>query len=390
MKAPALTFHPLANIFPLLEGEPFNELVADVRAHGLREPIMLFEGQILDGRNRYRASLEAGSPPLFRDYLGNDPIGFVVSKNLHRRHLTDSQRAMVAAKLATMRQGARTDISPIGEMSQAKAAALLNVGKRSVERAAEVRDHGAPELQSAVERGVVSVAAAADVASLTKDAQCALLAKMDKREILRAAQEIRAERATARRADQHAKLLSLSNANAPLSSDRKYPVILADPPYRFDHQRSVDREPENHYPTLSTEQICALPVSDLATDDAVLFLWTPAPMLPHALNIIRRWGFEYLTHAVWVKDKIGLGTYLRHQHELLLIGYQGNHIARDPSRLPSSVIHAPRREHSRKPDEGYELIERMYPGLPKIELFARNARAGWAAWGNQAPTRAAS
>ena len=97
-----------------------------------------------------------------------------------------------------------------------------------------------------------------------------------------------------------------------------------------DEQRSVTRQPENHYPTMPTKEICAMPVLDLATPDAVLFLWTPAPIFPEALDIMRAWGFEYVTHAVWVKDKIGLGTYVRHQHELLLIGQRGNHIARGP------------------------------------------------------------
>ena len=107
-------------------------------------------------------------------------------------------------------------------------------------------------------------------------------------------------------------------------------------------------------------------------------------MLLDALNIMQAWGFQYVTHAVWDKEIIGLGTYLRHQHENLLIGYRGDHIAR--ATLSSSVIRAPRRQHSRKPDKAYEIIERMYPTLPKIELFARNARDGWAAWGNQAPS----
>src|SRR5262249_14365862 len=137
-----LEFHPLADIFPLVEGAEFDELVADIREHGLHEPIVVFEDKIFDGRNRYRACEAAGIDPTFTAYTGDDPVAYVVSLNLCRRHLNESQRAMVAAKLANMRQGARTDLSPIGEMSQARAAELFNVGKRSVERAAEVRDHG--------------------------------------------------------------------------------------------------------------------------------------------------------------------------------------------------------------------------------------------------------
>jgi N6-adenosine-specific RNA methylase IME4 len=111
--------------------------------------------------------------------------------------------------------------------------------------------------------------------------------------------------------------------------------------------------------------------------------------LTDALNIMTAWGFEYATSAVWVKDRLGMGVYVRQQHELLLIGKRGLGIVPHPSTLSSSVIAAPRREHSRKPDEVYDLIERMYPELPKIELFARTVRPGWDAWGNEVGTETA-
>jgi len=167
----AIEFHPLANLFPLIEGADFDALVEDIGAHGLREPITLYQGQILDGRNRYRACEETSVEPKFEHYTGSDPVGFVVSLNLRRRHLNESQRAMVAARLATLKQGARTDLSPTGEMSQAQAANLLNVGKRSVERAAEVRDHGTQGLLKAVDGGELSVTAAADIATLPEAEQ---------------------------------------------------------------------------------------------------------------------------------------------------------------------------------------------------------------------------
>src|SRR2546425_390857 len=147
-----IEFHPLADIFPLVEGADFDELVADIAAHGLREPIVVYEDKILDGRNRYRACTAARVAPTFTTYTGDDPIAYVISLNLRRRHLNESQRALVAAKLATMKRGDNQH-SPIGETSQARAAELLNVGKRSVERAADVHDHGAAELVHAVERG---------------------------------------------------------------------------------------------------------------------------------------------------------------------------------------------------------------------------------------------
>jgi hypothetical protein len=157
-----LQAHPLADLFPLLEGEAFEELVDDIiQARGVREPIVLHDGKILDGRNRYRAAAVAGVACPMRTYDGDDPLAYVISLNLHRRHLSESQRAMVAAKLATLRVGdnQHSEGLPIGRSSE-----LLNVSARSVARAKLVREEGGPELVDAVERGELSVSAAEDIA----------------------------------------------------------------------------------------------------------------------------------------------------------------------------------------------------------------------------------
>ena len=370
-------FHPLANIFPLVEGAEFDEFVADIRQHGLHEPTIVYEDKILDGRNRYRACLSAGIEPKFTVYQGDDPVAFVVSLNLRRRHLDESQRAMVAAKLATLRDGQRADFVeglPIG-----RASALLNVGERSIARAREVMSRGATELVRAVEHGRVSVSAAADIATQPIQEQREIVARGE-REILRAAQEIRAKRVEVRRAERTERLAATCNQNSPLPNDRRYAVLYADPPWHFEvynEESGVERAAGNHYPTMSLEEICALPVSHLATDAAVLFLWTTAPHLQESFQALAAWGFEYKTNIVWVKDKLGLGYFVRNQHELLLVATRGDMLSPSPANRHASVISAPRREHSRKLDEAYALIEQMYPELPKIELFARQTRSGW-------------
>jgi N6-adenosine-specific RNA methylase IME4 len=139
---------------------------------------------------------------------------------------------------------------------------------------------------------------------------------------------------------------------------------------------------------MTLDEICALPVSHLATDAAVLFLWTTSVHLQESFQVLAAWGFEYKTNVVWVKDKFGLGSFIRGQHEHLLIAIKGDIPCPLPENRPPSLITAPRREHSRKPDEAYEIIERMYPTLSKIELFARQTRPGWAAWGNEVGTAA--
>jgi N6-adenosine-specific RNA methylase IME4/ParB-like chromosome segregation protein Spo0J len=383
-----LQFHPLAKIFPLIDGEEFAELTEDIRTHGLHEPVVMFEGQILDGRNRYRACVAAGTDCRFESYEGEDPAAYVVSLNLKRRHLSESQRAMVAANLANMKSGARTDLAQICARSQDDVATLLNVSRRSVQSAAAVRERGAPELIRAVEADKVSVSAAANIATLPVETQREIIARCDKREVLKFAKHIRAQQVAENRAEWNARIIEMSKANAPLPCDRRYPIILADPawPYEaYNAASGMQRAAESHYPCMSIEEICSLPVADIATPDAALFLWTTSPHLQAAFSVLEAWGFEYRTNIVWVKDNIGLGYWVRNQHELLLIAARGK--MRSPSEAvrPPSVIMSPRREHSRKPDGAYALIEAMYPELPKIELFARGRREHWSAWGNQAP-----
>jgi hypothetical protein len=161
-----LEFHPLANIFPLIEGEEFRKLVDDISKNGLKQRIVLFEGKILDGRNRYLASREAGytDPSFFQpggslveEYNGDNALQYVVSLNLHRRHLTDQQRAAIAAEVANIGHGGNRIKSPSGDLigtavSQAEAAKLMNVSKRSVERAVQ-RKKVAPEAHEDVKAG---------------------------------------------------------------------------------------------------------------------------------------------------------------------------------------------------------------------------------------------
>ena len=170
---------------------------------------------------------------------------------------------------------------------------------------------------------------------------------------------------------------------APDTSSGLYSVVLADPPWRYDFAQADSRAIENQYATLTVDQIGALPVGDLFADDAILFLWGTSPKLREALAVMELWGFEYVTCGVWVKDKIGMGYYFRQRHELLLVGRRGKIAAPAPADRPDSVISAPRDEHSRKPAVVHQLIDGMYPGHRKIELFARRAAEGWDAWGNE-------
>jgi N6-adenosine-specific RNA methylase IME4 len=181
-----------------------------------------------------------------------------------------------------------------------------------------------------------------------------------------------------------ANLSRIAKGNTRLRTANRYPVIYADPPWQYEYNRRASGEIENHYPTLDVEEICAVPVRDIATPDAVLFLWSPSPKLAAAMEVIDAWGFTQRTSMVWVKDVPGLGYYARQRHEFLLIATRGHPPPPPPAARPDSVIEAPRGQHSAKPEIVIAIIERMFPDLPRIELFCRGrARLGWNAWGNE-------
>ena len=204
--------------------------------------------------------------------------------------------------------------------------------------------------------------------------------------VTQAAQAIRQERTDQRRQERIEKIVQIAQGNSDLAETAVlYPIVYVDPPWRYEYSPTDNREIENHYPTMTLEEICLLPVAEIATPDSVLFLWTTSPKLAESMQVIEAWGYAYKTCMVWDKERMGMGYYARQQHELLLIATRGAVPVPEPANRPASVIRARRdNEHSAKPAEFYDVIERMYPDLPKIELFARGRRAGWAAWGNQA------
>ena len=168
---------------------------------------------------------------------------------------------------------------------------------------------------------------------------------------------------------------------------KKYNIIYADPPWQY--QSGGNGRAANHYPLMPIQDICALPVHELAAQDCALFLWATLALLPEALSVIRAWGFSYKSTAfVWIKPNkispgwfVGTGYWTRANAEVCLLGIMGK-----PKRQDNSVrqlIVEPRREHSRKPDETRDRIVRLMGDLPRVELFARQATPGWDVWGNE-------
>jgi N6-adenosine-specific RNA methylase IME4 len=147
------------------------------------------------------------------------------------------------------------------------------------------------------------------------------------------------------------KIAEISKGNTDLSTDQRYPIIYADPPWRYENppMGGTNRSIENHYPTMTLDEICALPIGELATDDAMLYLWATAPKLADCLKVIEAWGFEYRTNLVWDKEAIGMGYHARNQHEILLIAKRGDIPPPPPGTQPSSVHREKRGRHSAKP-----------------------------------------
>jgi N6-adenosine-specific RNA methylase IME4 len=174
--------------------------------------------------------------------------------------------------------------------------------------------------------------------------------------------------------------------------DGGFKTTLADPPWRFTN-RTGKVAPEHRrldrYSTMTLEDICALPVADAVAEDAHLYLWVPNALLPDGLRVMKSWGFRYVSNVVWAKrrkdggpDGRGVGFYFRNVTEIILFGVRGSMRTLAPARSQVNMIESRKREHSRKPDEQYDLIEHCSPG-PYLELFARHRREGWTMWGDE-------
>jgi N6-adenosine-specific RNA methylase IME4 len=178
------------------------------------------------------------------------------------------------------------------------------------------------------------------------------------------------------------------------ANGKQFGTILADPPWQFQN-RTGKVAPEhkrlNRYGTMELQEICDLPVSEIAADRAHLYLWVPNALLPEGMRVMEAWGFRYVSNIIWEKvrkdggpDGRGVGFYFRNVTEILLFGVRGKNVRTlDAGRRQVNVIRSQKREHSRKPDEQYPIIEACSWG-PRIELFSRGVRKGWTVWGNQA------
>jgi N6-adenosine-specific RNA methylase IME4 len=380
-----------ARLFPLRE-EELRELERSVLEEGIRDPLVVWrkDGRLIlvDGYHRYELAKKHGLSfqIVEREFRDLDEVLIWVDRNqLGRRNLTDEQRAFImhrlygSVKLAphrpTEEEKKGEKFSPFsGHHATAEAIAhMIGVSYRTVQNAhrfgkvVEALQQVSPEAAERVLRGEVRDALT-ELPKVPKEALSFVAEKIE--EGKRVVKEILRE-------------WRYQQLEPPPLPKEKFDVIYADPPWEYEFSVSESREIENHYPTMTLDELKRLEIP--AADNAVLFLWAPPPKLPEALEVMKAWGFRYVTCAVWDKEKIGMGYWFRQQHELLLVGVKGNYSPPPPDKRFPSVIRSPRTEHSRKPEVVYELIEAMFPNARLLELFARrNDRPRWVAWGAEA------
>lgn len=391
-----ISAHEIADLFPSMSEEEYKSLKESISSEGLLEPVWLYDGKILDGRHRYRACQELGVQPDTRVFDGSESeaLALALALNLDRRHMSTDQKAALAAEIEAYEseqiggQGSRTDLTSgnnsTSGRARKKAAEKVSTNPRYVSDAKKIRQD-APDVFDRMKEGRYgSMADAKRVAELDTDTREQVNRSIDQGEEVDTKTVARKAKRKRSREQRTAKIKEQENETPGLEElDRRFGVVLADPPWSYDFSRSDSRKVENQYPTLQSGEIGDFPVGEIVTNDSILFLWTTSPKLQEGMQVMRQWGFAYKTCLVWDKKTIGMGYYARSRHELLLVGKRGEIPPPEPDSRPESVIRAKRGPHSKKPDEVYAVIERMYPDLSKIELFARSKRDGWTSWGNQ-------
>ncbi len=352
-------------LLPDLAPDEYAALKADIAKRGVQVPVEYDEkGAILDGHHRVRACTELGIfdwPRVTRSGMTEQQKrAHVISLNLARRHLNESQRAMVAAKLANMPKGANQYDSKMDAqicapvMSQNDAAELLNVSRRAVQTARVVLEEASPEIVEKVERGELAVS--------------------------RAAKEVRRDQVR----EQNRKLVQQTAPPVVVAANTRFATLVIDPPWDWGDEGDADQfgRARPTYSTMSFAEIRDLPIAEMAEPNAHIYLWITNRSLPKGFALLEAWGFRYVTMLTWCKPHFGMGNYFRGSTEHVLFGVRGS--------LPllrndvGTWFTAPRGErHSAKPDSFYSLVETCSPG-PWLEMFARSQRPGWQVWGAEA------
>lgn len=367
-------YHEVANVFPLMQGDEYESLKEDIKANGLLTPVWLHpDGRIVDGRNRYRACKDLGIAPHFRTWDGNGSlIQFVVSLNLHRRHLTSGQRAMIAV-----------DILPMLEAEARKrmvaGAIATNTGTQKIEYPEDKKGEAAAHAAGIVGSNRQYVHDAKALQTVAPDLAAAV--RSGGKTLVQAKREVKERKREQRREENRKKIQQAPTVDIAVES-AKFATIVIDPPWDWGDEGDVDQlgRARPTYATMSIDQLHALPVGDFADVDCHLYLWITNRSLPKGFGLIERWGFRYVTCITWVKPSFGMGNYFRGQTEHILFAVRGSQPLKRKDAATVLCANRGSTIHSTKPVEFYDLVESCSPG-PYLEMFARHNRTGWKSWG---------
>lgn len=360
--------HPAAKLFPMMSDAELKDLAADIQTNGQHDPIIITsEDLVLDGRNRLAACELAGVEPEVelwdREDDGISPTAWVISKNLHRRHLSDGQRVLVAIEVLPMFEKearARQKAAGGNRKALSDTVALSGRGGKATEQAAKALNVGT----RTVERAKATIAAASpdDLEQI----------RAGKKTLNQVSRQIGIRRA-------------VSQAKTYEVPAGEYPVIVADPPWQYDDALNGSMNRGLEYPTMELAEICALQLP--AAKDCILWLWTTKSHLldGSAAAVMKAWGFAPRSMLTWVKSNMGLGRWLRNRCEFAILAIRGNPAVDLHSQEDVLLQTGPRLRHSEKPPEFFALVESLCPAGPKLEMFARAPRAGWVTTGSGLP-----
>lgn len=375
-----LEFHEVANLFPMMKKKELRELADNIVQEGLQDRITLFEGKILDGRNRYRACEIAGIAPEFVEFKGKNPWEWIWSENAERRSITKEQKALIWLKKNERSGEWEAKQKLIEEEANQKRSEAAT--QRSRKKDGTLASSGSTTCATTGSRKNHEVGQEARAKASKTNRGAIARAEVLRKERPDLAQEVmmgRMKMAAALRQAKKEKILEqIDNEEIPLPTGR-FRTIVADPPWPYTNRATDDtHRGRNPYADMSLEEIEALPVGDRAHDDSILLLWTTASFLHQAFHCLNAWGFTYKTALVWYKVNIGLGDWLRNVNEFCLLAVRGKPVVNLTNQ--STHIEEKRRQHSRKPKAFFRLVEELCPG-PRLEMFAREKREGWSSWG---------
>lgn len=372
--------HRVAALFPLMSPAGLRELARDIRKQGLVEPILTYDGQLLNGRNRLAACKLARVEPKTIQWRGKRPtVAAVISCNMQRRYFSTAQRAMIAVKVERLFAAEAKKTTPTGLShhieAQSRAATALGVTARQVTAAKRLQKE-APVVAKLAAAGLVNMLQAKTLSRLEPHEQHSAARQLRKGE--KARKVLGALRLQRKRA------LADAIRSAPCTPVRGcFEVIIVDPPWSYDQNVETSTTRVRglvNYADMSVEQICALPVGRKAKRDAVLWLWTTNAFMRHAYQCLDAWSFVEKTILTWDKETMGCGRYLRNVTEHCVLAVRGNPLI--DLRNQRTIIREKRGEHSAKPEAFYSLVDQLCPGS-KLEMFARRKRKGYTAWGSE-------